>query len=248
MIPPRRCTGDCTWWCHLDRSTLHSLPHCVARKTNCGSGVYGLSKTNAASFQGPIRLGHAESACFSSCILVHNTNQTQSTDHCLHNTNQTQSNDHCLPTTLHRRRPALAAQGAVGGEGGRRGTVGDGTCGAAGRLIPRPMLLTMALILPVGIAATASRTAAHVSVAGAAFVWRSTFFFCAVRRCVYPKRPSPPSPPPLKARGPQMSTKRRLKARDWAAVARVNDAPDHRLHVAVRAVVQVGGESERGER
>jgi hypothetical protein len=32
------------------------------------------------------------------------------------------------------------------------------------------MLLTMALILPVGIAATASRTAAHVSVAGAAFV------------------------------------------------------------------------------
>jgi hypothetical protein len=45
-----------------------------------------------------------------------------------------------------------------------------------------------------------------------------------------------------------MSTKRRLKARDWAAVARVNDAPDHRLHVAVRAVVQVGGESERGER
>jgi len=93
-------------------------------------------------------------------------------------------------------------------------------------LIPRPMLLTMALILPVCIAATASRTAAHVSVAGAAFVWRSTFFFCAVRRCVYPKRPSPPSPPPCKTSGPQMSTKRRLKARDWAAVARVNEALD----------------------
>jgi len=212
----------------LDRSTLHSLPHCVARKNNLW---LGLSKTNAASFQGPIRLGHAESVCFSSCILVHNTNQTQSTDH-------------CLPTTLHRRRPALEAQGVGGGEGGRHGTVGDGTCGAAGRLIPRPMLLTMELILPVGIAATASRTAAHESVAGAAFVWRSTSFFSAVRRC---ERPSPPSPPPCKASGPQTSTKRRLKARDWAAVARVNDAPDHRLHVGVRAVVQVGGERERRE-